>query len=120
MAEPWFNPMTFGAWFGAIVGGGGGTLMGIFGAVCGSYLVPRGKARGFVIGTLSTCTVLGLISLVVGIVAFFGGQPYAIWYPFAISGLTMVIVTGCLIPVMIQRYRAVEQQKIAADAIRHS
>lgn len=33
MAEPWFDPNTFGAYFGGIGGGVGGTLLGVLGGL---------------------------------------------------------------------------------------
>ena len=60
MNEPWFEPNAFGAWFGAIVGGGGGTLVGLLGAMAywkaghidmrASLLVALGLFFGALVG----------------------------------------------------------------------
>lgn len=120
MAEPWFEPNTFGALFGAIVGGGGGTLIGIFGGVAGSYLIPRGKGRGFVLGTLVTVAGLGLVMLAIGIYALVVGQPYGIWYPILLCGVIFSVVCGSMVPAIRKQYAAAEQRRLEAESIRSS
>ncbi|MFK7777850.1 MAG: hypothetical protein QM501_06965 [Gimesia sp.] len=117
MDTVWFDPNTFGAWFGTIVGGGGGTLCGLLGALCG-VLSPRGKGRKIILGGMGVFVAIGLIFVVTGIVALLTGQPYAIWYPFVISGIVFSVVNGVLIPVVRKNYEVAENRKIAADSIR--
>ncbi|QDT26275.1 hypothetical protein Enr10x_15760 [Gimesia panareensis] len=117
MDAPWFDPNTFGAWFGAIVGGGGGTLCGLWGALCG-FLCPRGKGRKVILGGMFVFVVLGLILGGVGLYAFFSGQPYGIWYPFLLTGFVLAVVNGVLIPVIRKNYEQAENRRIAAESIR--
>lgn len=118
MSEPWFSdPNTFGAWFGAIAGGGGGSLAGVLGALAG-YLAPRGKGRQWILAGMWGFVVLGLILLGVGIVAVSTGQPYAIWYPFVLCGAIFTVVVSCNIPVVRGVYRRAEERKLEAEAIR--
>lgn len=120
MSEPWFSdPNTFGAWFGAIVGGGGGTLGGILGAV-GGVCAPRGKCKDFVLGGMYLMAVGGVSLAVTGVVALLKEQPYAIWYPFLLSGCIFATVSIALIPVLRGRYREAEQRRLAAEELRRS
>ena len=119
MSEPWFDPNTFGAWFGAIVGGGGGTLIGCLGGLVG-YLAPRGKGRRFVLATMVSIVVVGLVMLGVGLFALLSGQPYGIWYPLVLCGGLFAIIDGSLIPMVRRRYSEAEHRRMEAEAIRQS
>ena len=117
MAEPWFDPNTFGGWFGLIAGGGLGTLGGLLGAAAGT-LAPRGKAKGFVLGAWYAMIAIGVVSLSVGIYALAVGQPRAIWYGPVLCGTIITIVMGSLLPLIRLRYREAEQRRIDADGLR--
>lgn len=119
MAEPWFDPNTFGAWFGAIAGGGGGTLVGCFGGLIG-YLAPRGKGRRFVLSTMAVIVVLGMVVLGIGAFAMVSGQPYGIWYPLVLCGGLFAIIVGCLFPAVRRRFEQAERRRMEAEAIRQS
>jgi hypothetical protein len=96
MTEPWFEPSSFGAWWGAIVGGGGGSLVGLLGSLTG-WLLPRGIGRRWFLAGFAIFALLGLVSLIVGLVALFTGQAYGIWYAFLLTGvLFMVICMGAI------------------------
>jgi hypothetical protein len=117
MAEPWFDPNTFGAWFGSIAGGGLGTLGGLLGAAAGT-LAPRGKAKGFIMGTWYVLLAIGAVLLLVGVYAIVAGQLRAIWYGPLLCGVIISAVMGSLLPVIRLRYRQAEQRRIDADGIR--
>ena len=106
---PWFDdPNRFGAWFGGIVGGVGGGLCGLLGALTG-LLAPKGKGRGFIVAGFLFFIAIGLVLLVVGFCALIARQPYAIWFPFLLSGLIFCGVMGGLLPVVLKRYREAEK-----------
>lgn len=118
MSDPWFaDPNQFGAWFGSIVGGVGGSLCGGLGAMLGT-LGPKGKARGLVLGGIGFFLVLGVLSLGVGVVALAVGQPYAIWYPFLLTGVIFSIVCGSMLPMATRVYRMAEERRLEAESIR--
>ncbi|QDT90300.1 hypothetical protein [Gimesia algae] len=117
MDAPWFDPVTFGAWFGAIVGGGGGALCGIWGALFG-ILSPRGKGRKVILGGMFLFAIIGLLLIATGLFALLKGQPYGIWYPFLMAGFVFAIVNGALIPVIRKNYQQAENRRIAAESIR--
>jgi hypothetical protein len=120
MSEPWFpNPNLFGALFGAIVGGVGGSLLGMLGALSGR-LAPQGKGRRWILGAWNGALILGVALLITGVVAWLGGQPYAIWYPILLSGLLFTVVVSSVRPVLVRRYREAEARRIEAEAIRMS
>lgn len=119
MAEPWFSdPNAFGAWYGAIVGGVGGTLLGVLGALAG-MLAPQGKGRAWIIGGWLGFFVFGGINLSAGLVALAFRQPYAIWYPLLLTGMILTGVTGALYPLLKKRYTEAEGRRIDAESIRH-
>lgn len=121
MSEPWFvDPNAFGAWYGSIAGGVGGSLIGILGGIAGSVLIPRGKGKTFVLGAFWTFIVLGAVSLLAGLVAVVAGQSYAIYFPFCLVGVIYVLVCGGLIPSIKGRYRQAEQLRMEAESIRTS
>jgi hypothetical protein len=74
-----------GQWFGnrsaALVGAASGGLIGLWGALIG-VLSARGKARGFVLSSANALLIIGIASLVAGVIAFASAQPYAVYYPF--------------------------------------
>lgn len=117
MAEPWFDPNQFGVWYGTVVGGGGGSIVGIFGGVIG-YCAPRGVGRPWILGVMYTVVALGVAQLALGAYAWFAGQPYGIWYPPLMCGVVFTVVMGALIPVIKVRYREAEQRRIEAGALR--
>jgi hypothetical protein len=120
MSEPWFDPNAFGAWYGSIAGGVGGTLIGMLGGIAGGVLIPRGKGKAFVLGAMALFTVLGAMSLLVGVVALLVGQPYGIWFPLCLVGVIYAGVCGPLIPTIKRRYRQAEELRMEAASIRTS
>jgi hypothetical protein len=119
MAEPWFDPNTFGALYGSSGGGVGGSLMGGLGGLTG-YLAPHGRGRWFVMGAFAVFLVLGARQAGIGLYALASGQPRGIGYPgLLVGGLTLVVM-GPLVPVIRRRYAEAEQHRIEAEAIRQS
>lgn len=117
MAEPWTDPNMFGAYAGAILGGGGGTLVGLWGAL-GGTLAPRGKAKPFVLGMGVVLACAGAILAGVGIYAWVAGQPYGIWYPLTLGGVVIALITGILMPIVRKRYAEAEARLLAAEQFR--
>ncbi|MBW3624022.1 MAG: hypothetical protein KY468_11495 [Armatimonadetes bacterium] len=118
MAEPWFTDVNaFGAWYGAVVGGVGGMLLGVLGGLAG-MLAPQGKGRAWILGGWLAFFVFGVINLLVGLLALADRQPYAIWYPFLLIGLILTGVTGAMYPVLRRRYMEAEARRVEAAALR--
>jgi uncharacterized RDD family membrane protein YckC len=109
MTTPWFDPNAW-AWLPGTLFG---CLAGAWGA-CAGMLAPRGKARGFVVGFGITLIVAAVIFLVAAIVAYFGGQPYGIWFGLGLPGLQGLILLPALLPLVLIRYRQAEERKMAA------
>jgi len=110
MNEIWFDPGVYawipGTLLGVIGGGIGGPLAGVF--------ASRGKHKklvlGFFLGLLVIC--VGLLS--VGAYAFFSGQPYGVWYAMGFPGFLGMIIFGCMIFVILYRYREAELRRSVA------
>lgn len=117
MTEAWFDPVRFGALYGAIGGGGLGVIGGVVGAMAG-YFAPRGKARGFILGAFTCLLIVGVAHLVVGVYALVTGQPYGIWYALLLTGVILSAVMGGLLPVVRMRYAQAESRRMEAAALR--
>ncbi len=110
IAGEWFSASTTGK-IGGILGSG----CGIFGAIIGclgGFLVPRGKGRRLVLGLLRGGAVVGILLLSLGIVALILGQPYHVWYSFALTGGIMLLVFLPLLPIINKEYAKVELRKM--------
>lgn len=109
MNEPWFNP----GWLGLL-----GGFVGILGVLVGtlaSIFIPKGKSKKLVLGINAFAFAMGFISLVVGIIAYFSGQPYGIWYGFGLCGLISTFLSGPLFFVFRHEYRKAEIRKSMAE-----
>ncbi|HEY2883394.1 MAG TPA: hypothetical protein VGJ15_13190 [Pirellulales bacterium] len=118
MAEPWFDPVHFGAMYGSIGGGICGALGALIGT-CGGILAPRGKGKTLVLGLMYLTVALGVAQLLFGIYALCAGQPWAIWYGPVLCGFIATVVVTPLIPMFRMRYRQAEERRIEAEALRN-
>ena len=108
----WFNRRTGGI-FGAIQGTFWGIYGSAFGCLCG-FLIPRGKGRRLLIGTLVFAVVVGLVLLLIGISALTLGQPFHVWYPFVLVGGILAAVFLPLFFVIKKVYEQVERRRMQA------
>ncbi len=106
MAGQWFSGSTMG-----IIGGVGGSVIGIWGALIG-FLAGRGKARGFAMASSNVLIVVGIVCLFAGVVALATRQPYTVWFTMFLFGGLLVGVVGSLRRVLPQRYQALELKKM--------
>jgi hypothetical protein len=102
----WFSNQTAG-WIGGI----GGTLLGLWGALIG-IVSSRGKARGFAVGSANALLFIGLASIIAGIVALSMAQPYAVYYPLLLLGVIIVAVMFMLRRTMLARYEQLELKRM--------
>lgn len=113
--EPWFDGPTAG-----LVGGIGGSLIGVWGGVFGSlcgWLVPKGRGKGFLLGSQIVQAVLGVALLLTGVTALAMGQPYHVWYGFLLSGVLMTLLGAMFFFTLRKRYRDTELRKMRADEL---
>lgn len=104
----WWSDRTAG-----LVGGIGGSLIGILGAVIG-WLVSRGRARSFTLGAMKAGVGLGVVLLAIGALAVGVSQPYAVVYPMFLSGVILVAVFGGLLPTARRAYAEQELRRMRA------
>ena len=109
MIEPWFDPNHY-AW---IPGTAYGLVAGLMGALVG-WLVPRGRARTFILPAWFTLWAMAVALLVVGFVALANGQPWGVWYGLLLPGAVGTLVVGANSLVILKRYREVEERRLAA------
>ncbi len=107
------------SWIGAIGGGGGGMLAGVFGALMGS-LAPRGIGRVPMLCAHALLIAAGVVALGAGIVAVVGDQPRHVYFPLLLGGGILTIVMGSLFPVARLRYRQAEQRRLDAEQFRRT
>ena len=104
-----------GQWFGGrsagLIGGIGGGLIGLWGALIG-ILAARGKARQFVLGSANALLIIGIASLVGGVAAVATAQPYAVYYPLLLIGIILVVVCGKMRGNLSARYEQLELKKM--------
>jgi hypothetical protein len=109
--------MTSAGWWSdrqaGLVGGMIGSLLAILGAAIGA-LASAGRAKTFVLGTLRALALLGLVSLVAGVVAVVAGQPYAVFYPLLLIGAISTAVGFTLPRVFLKRYEQLELRRMQA------
>jgi hypothetical protein len=112
MSEPWFNPNLY-AWIpGTLLGVLGGTFGGLAG-----WLAPRGKGRALVLGMMTALLVYSGVMLAIGIVAWWSGQPYGIWYGFGLAGVIGLLAIGGNYPVIRRVYRQAEERRMDAQDV---
>ena len=113
---PGENPLqSTGQWFGnstaGLLGGLGGGLIGLWGAMIG-ILSSRGKARRFVLSSANALFVIGIASLVGGVAALATTQPYAVYYPLLLIGIILVAVFGKMRGSLLARYEQLELKQM--------
>jgi len=114
--EPWFDGRTAG-----LVGGIGGSLIGVLGGVFGclcSWLVPKGRGKGLLLGGLAAMGGIGVACLLTAATALAMGQPYHVWYGFLLAGVLLTVLGGVFFGVLRKRYRAAELRKMHASELR--
>ena len=109
MIQPWFDPNHY-AWIPGTVYG---CIAGVMGGLVG-WLVPRGKAKRFILSAWITLWAAGIALLAVGVLALIGGQPWGVWYALLLPGMVGAIVIGGNLLVILKRYREVEQRRFSA------
>ncbi len=109
MIQPWFDPNHY-AWIPGTVYG---CIAGILGGLVG-WLVPRGRAKRFILSTWITLWAAGVAMLAVGVMALLSKQPWGVWYAFLLPGVVGTIVIGANLLVILKRYRQVEQRRLSA------
>ena len=110
MNEPWIHPGTLGSILGCTLGGLGalvGTLAGLF--------APKGKYKKLVLGVLIFESVLSLILLILGIIAYLSGQPRGVWFWLCYAGFICIVGSGVGYAVILKRYRDAELRKSMAE-----
>lgn len=112
----WWSGQT-AAYIGGLGGGGLGTLCGLLGALAG-WLAPRGRCQPLVLGGFGALAIVGVASLVTGLLAWCLGQPYHVWYPLVLTGVLLAVVPGALLPVLRSRYRQAEARRFEAAQLR--
>ena len=100
---------------GGILGGCVGMLGGLVGV-----LAPRGKCKRFVVGGMTATAIFGGAALIVGVVLALRGVPFIVYWPVALIGLVLSLVTGPMIPFVLKAYREADVRRLDAAALRHS
>jgi ribose/xylose/arabinose/galactoside ABC-type transport system permease subunit len=114
MNEPWFNPNAWSWLPGTLCG----CLAGLWGALAG-ILVPRGKARSFIVSFGLMLVAASVAFLAAGLVAYRAGQPHGVWYGLLFPGVQGVLIFDPLILLVVLRgYREAEERRMQAEDLR--
>jgi hypothetical protein len=108
VAEAWFDQTRM--WILGPAMGIAGALMGALGGT----LAARGRARALVLGFHAAMIAVSALLFAAGVAAYFGGQPYGIWYGFGLTGAIGLGVFGGTYPVARAGYRQAEARRLAA------
>jgi hypothetical protein len=109
MTQPWFDPNLY-AWIPGTVYG---VVAGLMGGLVG-WLVPRGRAREFVLRAWFTVWAVAIVFLIAGMVALMNGQPWGVWYGLLLPGGIGAVVLGANSLVILKTYRVAEERRLAA------
>src|SRR5581483_7542783 len=109
MIDPWFDPNLY-AW---MPGTAYALLAALMGGLVG-WLVPRGRARTFILRAWFTLWAIAVALLIIGLVALVSGQPWGAWYALLLPGAVGTLVVGGNSLVILKSYRVVEQRRLAA------
>ena len=104
----WWSDRTAG-----LAGGIAGSVMGVLGGTVG-MLVARRRARGFVTATMAAFGMVGILLLIAAGAAVASSQPYAVWYPLALLGGLLVLLSVSLRPVIRRAYVDAELRRMRA------
>lgn len=118
-ATPWFEPNSFGAYYGALGGGIGGSLIGLL-APLSMYMAQRGRARTAVLVLWAFLILVGTFQLGFSAYALASAQPYGIWYPPGLCGLLFTLLSCFFVAQVRRSYTQAESRKIDAAAFRNS
>lgn len=87
LSDAWWSDRT-GGWIGGMFG----VIFGCLGPLAG-WLARRGHARGWVLGGLTATTAIGLVSIITCLIALAFRQPYGVWYPLALAGTLLTVLS---------------------------
>ena len=108
MTEPWFDPNRY-AWIAGTAFGGVALALGALAA----WLVPKGRAKGFIVGSWVSLWVVAIVFLLAGIMALGHSQPWGVWYGLLLPGVVGTAVLGGNLLIILKRYREVEQRRLS-------
>ena|SRR5438445_13565108 len=106
MIEPWFDPNQY-SWITGVMFGGIALALGALAA----WLVPKGKAKGFIVSSWVSLWVVAIILLVAGIVALSDRQPWGVWYGLLLPGVVGTAVMGGNLLIILKKYGEAEQHR---------
>lgn len=98
--------MGMGMWGGIM-----GALLGVLGAIVGVF-TSRGRGKALVLALLMLMMVVGLCSLVMGVVFLMGGKGYAVYYPLLILGVIALLLPLSLFRTVRLRFRELEMRRM--------
>jgi uncharacterized membrane protein len=104
--EAWFDPNRY-AW---IPGTAFGCIAVALGALA-AWLVPKGRAKKFIVRSWSALCLVALIFLVAGITAFGVRQPWGVWYGLLLPGIVGTAVMGGNLMVILRKYHEAEKRR---------
>ena len=109
--DPWFDARTADT-LGHIIGAVSGIGLGAGIGVLGGLLIPRQKHGGFLLGYLVAWGVIGVLTVIVGVVALALDQPRHVCGLFLANGGVVLVICAIFVPVFRKRHRESEQRRV--------
>lgn len=100
---------------GLVGGSAGGSFVCLGGLIV--YLASKGRGRGFVVASLIGMMVVGVASLILGVVALGSSQPHAVYNPLLLFGVLLTALPAVQLPNVRRRYAEVELRKMNAGDV---
>ena len=108
VAGQWWAEQTTG-----LIGGILGAVLGCLGGLL-TWLASRGKARGFVLTASMAIVLVGVVSIVFGVVALAQSQPWHVCFVLLLLGILCTTILGWRVRAYRRQYEELEMRKMAA------
>jgi hypothetical protein len=94
--------------------------VGVSVAMASLFLMPRGKAKGFITGAYMLLAALGGACLLFAVAGIAAGQPRDAVVPLLVPGIVLTVIMGIYTPLVVREYQQFELRKLAAEIFRRS
>jgi hypothetical protein len=87
-------------------------------AMVSLFLMPRGKAKGFITGAYMLLAALGGACLLFAAAGIIEGEPREALIPLIVPGIVLTVIMGIYTPFVVRQYQEFEFRKLAAEIFR--
>ena len=84
------------------------------------FLMPRGKAKGFITGAYMLQAAIGGACLLFAMAGLLEREPSDAVVPLLVPGIVLTVIMGIYTPLVVREYQLFEFRKLAAEIFRRS